>query len=221
MAVSLNAQTRAALEAGHVDFRLIASFELESGIYRFGNHTPGEYLTWAGQLWYGLGAMVKVGALQTQSGLAADQATVTLDASLMLEVPEGYDSEATWLRDVVREDMTNRRFELHEIYLDLDTGEPVGSKRMFAGPIDGAPANLERLDLPIRVRSNRQALGWSNGRSRSDADQRRVSASDGSLRHINRVAASNGTLPWGYVPSQSGERVDPREAVRGGLGRIL
>ena len=206
MPIAFLQATRNALNSGAVSFRYLASFELDSGTYYFGNHSAGEYMSILGQQWYGLGGLVSVSDLRTSSGLAADEATLMLDGSLLTEVPEGYESVTSWLRSVLQEDMINRRCEIYEVIEDANTGAPIEAIRKFAGPIDGTPLNLRRPKLDIRVRSNRQALHWANGRSRSDADQRRGHANDGSLKHVTKVSASGGKLPWGYVPSSSGSR---------------
>lgn len=206
MAKTFDSTTVALLESGNVEFRYLASFELESGTYYFGNHTPGELLSWDGKSWYGLGGLAQVSELRTAAGLAADQCTITIDGTMLLDVPEGYESSSQWLRDILREDMINRRFELWELLIDPATGVETRAIKQFAGPVDSTPLDLKRPKLSIRVRSNRQAFGWPTGRTRSDADQQRVASGDRSLRHVSRLAARNGKLPVGYVPSSSGVR---------------
>lgn len=216
MAVSFDSPTIELLESGNVQFRYLAKFVLTSGTYYFGNHAPGELISWDSQNWYGLGNLVSISELRTSTGLTADEMTLTLDASMLAVVPEGYEDASQWLRDILQEDMINRRCELYELYEHPRTGVATSGLRKFAGPIDKTPVNYQQGVLTIRVRSNRQALGWANGRTRSDADQRRVSATDGSLRHAAALAARGGTMPWGYVPTQSGTRSG---GVGGGTGR--
>lgn len=216
MAKDFDSTTQTLLRAGNVDYRYLVKVELTSGTYYFGNHTPGEDLTWAGEDWYGLGGLIKVSDLRTANGLAADEATITVDGTMLMDVPEGYESANQWLRDLLREDLVNRRVEVHELLQDPDTGEATRSILQFAGPIDAAPLNLKRQKLPIRVRSNRQALGWATGRTRSDADQQRIAANDRSLRHTSKLAASDARLPWGYVPSSQGVRTSSGSGGAGG-----
>lgn len=206
MALSFDSATTQALEAGLVSYRLLASFALASGTYYVGNHTPGEYVSILGQNWYGLGQLAQAGSFRTSNGLAADEATLTLDASFLLEVPEGYESEVSWLRDIAREDMVNRRCEIYKLIEHADTGAPLAAIPQFAGPLDSQMLNIRQGKLTIKIRSNRQALGWTNGRTRSQSDQARIKADDGCLRHIPRLSASGGKLPWGYQPTSNGTR---------------
>jgi hypothetical protein len=205
MARSFDSTTQALLESGNVQFRYLAKLELSS-TWRLGNHTPGEYIAWDEQNWLGVGQLAQIGDLRTASGLAADQLTITVDASLLTEALEDYDGETSALRDALREDMVNRRFELWELYENPATGVATRAIKQFAGPIESKVLDLKSGKVTIKVRSNRQALGWATGRSRSDADQQRVKAGDRSLRHASKVAARNGKLPVGYNPSQSGTR---------------
>lgn len=206
MALALDTATRTALNAGAVSFRYLAKFELDDDTYYFGNHTPGDYISVLGESWYGLGGLAQVSDLRTQSGLAADEATLRLNGTFLMVVPEGYENASSWLRDVLQQDMINRRCTIYELIEQADTGAPLTAIQKFAGPIDRTPLDLEQPELSIRVRSNRQALTWANGRSRSDADQRRIDVDDGSLRHVTDVAARGGKLAWGFFPNSGGVR---------------
>ena len=220
MAKSFDSATQALLEAGHVQFRYLAQFALASGTWRLGNHTPGEYISWDDQNWLGVGQLAAISDLRTAAGLAADQATITVDASLLTENLEDYSAETSALRDALREDMVNRRVDIWELYEHPDTGVATAGVKLFAGLIESKPIDLKGGKVTIKVRSNRQALGWATGRTRSDADQQRVKSTDRSLRHAAKIAARNGKLPVGYNPSQAGSRPvsggNPfRDAVRG------
>jgi hypothetical protein len=221
MAKSFDSTTQALLEAGHVQFRYLAQFALTSGTWRLGNHTPGEYINWDSQSWLGVGQLASISDLRTATGLAADQATITVDASLFTENLDDYSEETSALRDALREDMVNRRVDIWELYEHPDTGVATRAVKLFAGPVESKAIDLKGGKVTIKVRSNRQALGWATGRTRSDADQQRINASDRSLRHAAKVAARNGKLPVGYNPSQSGARTSGRggnpvrDAVRG------
>lgn len=215
MAKSFDSTTQALLEAGNVQFRYLAKLELSSTWY-LGNHTPGEYISWDSQNWLGIGQLAQIGDFRTASGLAADQLTLTVDGSLLTETLEDYDGETSALRDALREDMVNRRFELWELYENPDTGVATRAVKQFAGPIENKSLDLKTGKVTIKVRSNRQALGWATGRTRSDADQQRVKSGDRSLRHASKVAARNGKLPVGYSPSSSGTRTGGGGGGRGG-----
>lgn len=221
MALGFDSATQAALNGGAVSFRYLASFALDDETYRFGNHTPGEWLTFNGQNWYGLGGLAKISDLSTAQGTAADEATIRLDGTLLSEVPEGYEDASSWLRDILQTDMINRQCRIIELIEDIDTGAPLIGIQRFSGPIDRTPVDYTRPELTIRIRSNRQQLGWANGRTRSDADQRRISATDGSLRHIADVVARGGKLPWGFIPSGGGVVTGGGGAGGGGAGNDI
>lgn len=206
MAKAYNAATLAALAAGNVSFRLLAQFELDDGTYRFGNHTPGELESALGQSWYGVGGLATVQGFTTATGLAADEVTIQVNGAMVMAPPPEYANTASWFRDILTRDMNNRRATIYELILQEDTGAPLHADKMFAGPIDRTPLDPKKPELAIRIRSNRQALQWSNGRTRSDADQRRIAATDGSLRHVGDVAARKGKMPWGFIPKGNGTR---------------
>jgi len=216
MAQVFDSATRAALEAGNVSFRTLAQFELDDGVYRFGNHTPGELISALGESWYGVGGLASVSDLTTATGLAADEATISVNGAMVLQPPAEYANTASWFRDMLKRDMLNRRCTIYELVLQADTGAPLFADSVFSGPIDRTPLNLGTPQLSIRIRSNRQALGWPTGRSRSDADQRRVDPRDGALRHVGDVSARQGKMPWGFVPS--GQSANTRGGRRGGGG---
>lgn len=221
MARQFAQSTLDALAAGHVDFRYLGEFQLSSGIYRLGNHTPGEYMTAGGENWYGLGRLVKMPDLTTQSGLVADQATIIVDGSLIVDSVEEYGDATSWLRDAFREDMINRQCTIYEVYQHTGSGAVLETVNVFSGPIDAAPLDLKALKGRVRIRSNRQAFGWASGRTRSDADQKRIDLADNSMRHVANLAASGGSLPWGYVPTKQGTTVDVRGALEDGLRRLF
>jgi hypothetical protein len=221
MAKSFDSTTQTLLEAGHVQFRYLAKFSLTSGTWYLGNHRPGELISWDSQNWIGVGQLAQISDLRTASGLAADQATITVDAALLTENLDDYSDETSDLRDALREDMVNRRVDIWELYENPDTGVASRGIKLFAGPVESKSIELKSGKVTIKVRSNRQALGWATGRTRSDADQQRIDTDDRSLRHASKVAARNGKLPVGYNPSQSGTRTGSSGGGRSDPGSSL
>lgn len=212
--------TESALNAGKVDFRVLAELQLDDGTYRFGNHSAGELISVLGESWYGVGGLATISSLRTSSGFAADEASIKVNGSQVLQPPPGYEDTVSWFGDILKRNMVNRRCRLFELLLHTDTGEPLHADPVFAGPIDGTPLDPTKPEIVIRIRSNRMALTWPTGRTRSDADQRRVNETDGSLRHVGDVAARNGKMPWGFVPQNGGTRATEKrvtEAVRRAL----
>lgn len=197
MAKTFSTALTEGLDSGHVSFRYLVAVTVGDTVYRIGNHTPGEWLTWDGEDWWGIGSMLGVPDFQTSQGLAADQVIFRINGALLEQPPIGYRDAASWLRDILRTDLVNRRLDCFEIYEDPGTGDVLGGFPQFAGLIDNTPLDQDKPELSIRVRSNRQAFGWSNGRTRSDSDQRRIDAEDGSFRHTADEFARNGKLPWG------------------------
>lgn len=217
MARDFSSRTLELLASGHVEFRYLVSVERETDPFYVGTHTPGEIISWDSQSWYGVGGLITIPDLTTSTGTAADQITLTVNGSALTAPPPGYDSVNSVLRGYLQSDLINARCEITELIIDPDTGEPSDGISVFAGAIDHAPLNLDRSRLSVRVRSNRQALGWDNARTRSDADQRRHSANDGSLRFVSDEAARGAKVAWGYQP-KTGTRSNGGGGYGGGGG---
>ena len=213
MARQFSSQTLALLASGHVEFRYLIAVERETDPFHVGTHTPGEIIPWEGKSWYGIGGLVQIPDVVTSTGTAADQITVTVNGSALTAPPPGYESINSVLRGYLQSDLINARCAITELLIHPDTGEPVEGIPFFAGAIDHAPLDLDRSRLSVRVRSNRQALGWDNARTRCDADQRRHTPTDGSLRFVSDEAARGAKVAWGYQPKTAG-----RSGGGGGYG---
>jgi len=202
MARLFSPELESAINAGTVVFRYGVEIHLNQKYY-FGNHTAGEYLTYEGNQYYGLGALASISDLTTSSGMAASQGTVELDGALLTAPPEGYENVASWFRTLLQNNLINRRIVIHEIYESTETGEVIGGYRITAGRIDKTPLDLKSPTLTVRYRSNRGRLTWGNGRTRTDADQRQINPNDGSLRHVGKTSARKGKLAWGFAGNNS------------------
>lgn len=205
-----------ALEKGSVSFRYLVDIHLDQ-IYRLGNHTGGEMLTYEGQDYYGLGSIVSIKQISNYYGLGATQGTIELNGSLLTAPPEGYETVNSWLRDILQNDLTNKRIVIHEIYED-ENGSVVGGIQIDAGLINKLPLNLKESKITLRYRSNRQRLVWNTGRNRTEADQKRISATDDSLNNVGKTAARKGKLAWGFSNNASSSGGGGGGGGRGGGG---
>lgn len=202
MARVFSAELQTALEKGSVSFRYLVDIHLDDIVYRLGNHSGGEMLIYNGEDYYGLGSIVAIKDISNSYGLAATQGQINLNGALLTAPPEGYETVNSWLRDVLKNDLINRRIVVHEVYED-ENGSVVGGIQIDAGVINKTPLNLKESLLTLRYRSNRQKLVWSNGRNRTGADQRRIEPNDDSLDHVGKTAARNGKLAWGFSANSS------------------
>ena len=223
MARQFSSQALALLESGNVEFRYLVAVERETDPFYVGTHAPGEIISWDSKSWYGVGGLIRIPDVTTSSGTAADQITLTANGSALTAPPPGYDSINSVLRGYLQSDLINARCVITELLINPSTGEPVEGIPFFAGAIDHAPLDLVSSRLSTRVRSNRQALGWDNARTRCDADQRRHSPNDGSLRFVSDEAARGAKVAWGYMPKTAGRtggggRYGGGGGSRGGYG---
>lgn len=96
------------------------------------------------------------------------------------------------------DDWHQRPCTLFLAFLD-DAGEVQHVMARFAGFLDTAEITDAADDLcalSISIESNARELNRANGRTRNDADQRRVSATDGFFKHAANAAADT-DIYWG------------------------
>lgn len=139
----------------------------------------------------GIGAIHDIGAVPLVSGLTVQTVEITLnhiDADMALLL-RGYD-------------MRRAPIELHRGFLDPDSFRLVSAAvPRFSGFVDEAPVSTppegEEGQITLTCASHTQDLTRASTAKRSDADQRRRSATDGFFRHAATVGSWK--ITWGQA----------------------
>lgn len=173
------------LEAGRLSLRTLIRFELDSGPTGLWNDTFP--VTTGGCNYTGIGGNIEVGQIGGQEGLSSEGVEITI-SGLAPAARTVLDGIAWHQRPVV----------VYDGYLD-DAGNVLHVEAAFSGFMDALveqDAAGETFSLRLTVEGNNRELSRSNGRTRSDSDQRQINATDGFFKH-----AANATvdveITWG------------------------
>lgn len=190
---SFDSTTLALLDSGRMIIRGMVLFDFPSGLYGFWNDVGT--LTYAGVDYIGAGQLIGIDQMSFSD--ISSPASLTLSVAAIADTDLSPDVLAT----IESEQYHQRPVTISRAYFDPDTLALVSVQRRYRGYVDffdhdetvGGEANLT-CTVESRARDNTRR-GW---RTRADADQKRISATDGGMRH----AATSGTqdIYWGKLP---------------------
>lgn len=198
---SFASDTNTALLAGRAAKRDMILFDFsEDGLHGFWSGTG--VFTYQSVDYVGAGRLMKLDAIGGKADLSAQAITGTLSA-----VPNS-DLTPDVLATIESYKWHQSPVVISRAYFNLDTRALLSVERMFRGYFD-------KLDHKETVGGGYTLEAYFESKSRDhlkqgfrmrgDADQRRVKASDGSLRYS--AVAGNQQIPWGQTidaPSSSG-----------------
>lgn len=179
----------ALLESGRVDIRTLIRFNLDGGPVGIWNET---YSSTINGVLYSPAAIL-LGEIGSRKDLSAEQVEVTLGA-LNANVAAIMSGIAWHQRPLL----------ISRAYLN-EAGTVIDVEAFFSGFLDAAPIEDEAdgtLRMTLIAESNNRELIRSANRIRSDADQRRISATDGFFKHTTATAVDN-RIYWGRSGPQS------------------
>lgn len=171
------------LERGRVKVQTLIRFDLDSGPAGIWNDS---YAITRDGVTYSPAA-ISIGSIGSQKGLSSQQVEVTV-SGLSPSVASIMNGIAWHQRPVL----------VSNAILD-EGGRILGVQPRFAGFLDAAPiedADQDTLRMTLVIESNNRELNRSAGRIRSDADQRRVSSTDGFFKHTTATAVDT-RIYWG------------------------
>jgi hypothetical protein len=193
----LDPAVTAHLAAGNASKRDMILFDLPAPTGLRGFWTGVGQLVFNGVTYVGAGSLIQIAGLNQQGGTASIPVIVGLRS-----VP---DTELTpdTLATVENEQYHQRLATIFSAWLDPDTGEVVDVRQEYRGYIDqvvhkdqeGGQTTLLAY-LESKARDHKKTLG----RVRGDADQRRIAANDGALRHAATAATLE--INWGRAGAQ-------------------
>lgn len=167
------------LDEGRISIRGLIRFQFGTGTYGFIKaSTPLEY----NGLVYQPGGVIAVSDLSSVTGLAAQQFTITLAAS-----PDDGLTPAV-LRTIEAEDYRDRPVTIYDAFFHPDTNELLYVETMRRGYVNMIPhKDSQDTGYTITAECETRALDYTrtNGRKRSDLDQRRRNATDGFYQHAS------------------------------------
>lgn len=179
------------LDEGRISIRGLIRFDLGGGSYGFVKSVqPFEY----NGLTYVPGGIISVSDLGSETGLSAQQFTMTLAAS----PDDGLTPEV--LQTIETEDYRDRPVTISDAYFHPDTNELLYVQAMKRGYIDTIDHDDSAANgYTLIVNCETRALDYTrmNGRKRTTTDQARRAPGDGFFQH----AAQRGieTIYWGQL----------------------
>lgn len=197
--ITLPSDVLALLDEGRITIRGLMRFDFGTGVYGF---VRGIQPIVYNSLTYVPGSAIQVTDFSEATGLAAQQFKITLAAS-----PDDGLTPAV-LQTIEAEDYRDRPVTIYDAFFHPDTNALLSVQAVKRGYVD----NIDHVDTiqtgyTIVANCESRALDYTrtNGRKRSDQDQRRRSATDGWYKH----AATRGReqVFWGQDSTQSGAAV--------------
>lgn len=189
--ISLPSTVLTLLDQGRINIRGLIRFEFGTGTYGFiKSMAPLEF----NGLTYKPGGMLQVGDFSEAGGLVASSFAITLASS-----PDDGLTPAV-LTTIEGEDYRDRPVFVMDAYFHPDTNELLYVETLMRGYVD----TIDHVDTvgtgyTIIANCESRSLDYtrSNGRKRSDLDQRRRSANDGWFQHAALRGREN--VIWGQA----------------------
>lgn len=190
---AFDATTLALLDSGRMATRGLLLFDFPSGLYGFWDDVYP--LTYSGVTYVGAGQMIAMDEIDASGDLSSSSITLKLTA-----IPDT-DLSPDVLASIEAEQYHQRPVTLSEAYINLDTRALVSVQRVYRGYVDqmihdytsGGEATLTCI-VQGRGRDNTR----KGHRTCSDADQMRIAANDGGMRHA--AVAGTQDINWGKYP---------------------
>jgi hypothetical protein len=192
--LSIPPEVEALVETGRFSIRTLIKFELDGGDTGIWNDTFP--LSFGGVTYAPAAGNIIFDGIPGTSELSSESVRATI-SNLMPTV-------ATVIAGV---EWHQRPCVIYLAFLD-DAGSVIHVLPWFAGFLDDASladAAGDLAALSLFIESNNRELNRSSGRTRNDADQRRVSATDGFFKHAANANADT-DIYWGRKGPQSPAR---------------
>lgn len=160
----------------------------------------GEF-TWAGITFQGAGTLFQLSTI----GGVSDGTAVGLAIRLNGDARVGLD--AATLATIETIQYRNAACLVYRGYLHPDTYELLSVETVFRGKLDTISHNVTDggdIYMEAMVESKAIDLGRSGYRMRTDADQRLIDPTDGSLRNVQVTA--NQSVKWGKIAKETKQK---------------
>lgn len=176
--ITLPASVLSLLDEGRTRVRGMILFNLGGGNYGF--IKAAAPFTWSG-ITYQPGGIIEVSDLSAGSGMVAQAFTLTLSAS----PDDGLTPQV--LRTIEAEDYRDRPVTIYDAHFHPDSNALLHVQAMMRGYIDTIDHEEDAKGYTLTASCESRALDYTrtNGRKRSDADQRRRSANDRFYEHAS------------------------------------
>lgn len=179
------------LDEGRISIRGLLRFDFGTGSYGFiRSNAPFSY----NGLTYKPGGIINVSDLAFATGLAAQQFTVTLAASL----DDGLTPAV--LQTIEAEDYRDRPVTIMDAMFHPDTGALLFVQTMMRGYVDTIDhITTQQAGYTLVANCESRALDYTrmNGRKRSDLDQQRRNTGDRFFQHASTRGREQ--IYWGQV----------------------
>lgn len=223
MARTLNDDQRALLRAPNIKARLLTTWWMDDGTYRFTDDVND--IVFGSDTWIGASAIASAADIKSASaGWAAESVTLTIDGTRLGQ--SGFTDPAAFFREILTIPLANRR-------VDIDLGLAYEDSQvitlvcpLYAGKINNAKVTDPRMDfgpgssssrpaskLEIQLDSLAARYNWVVGRTRSHNDQLNIDPTDYFFSFVQENVLNEATLYWG---KKAPDGVAPANTVTGG-----
>lgn len=183
-----------ALNAGRAKVRTLIRFDLDGGAQGLWNETYD--LVYEGVTYNGIGPNMTIGQINSRSGLTAERVEVT--ATGLSSDVQAVLAGVSW----------HQRPALVMIAFMDDADDVLHIEPRFSGFMDHmtfADAAGAVCSVQLSIESNNRELQRSNGRMRSDSDQRQVDEEDEFFKHT-ATSSVDDNIYWGRKgPQKAGK----------------
>lgn len=186
------------LDEGRISIRGMIKFAFGTGTYGFIRSIAP--MTYSG-LTYKPGGLISVSDLSSATGLVANAFAITLSAS------PNDDLTPAVLQTIEAEDYRDRPVTIYDAYFHPDTGALLHVQTMKRGYVDTID-HIDTIESGYTIVANceSRAIDYTrtNGRKRSDVDQRRRSSTDKWFQQSSLRGRE--TIYWGQETNNSKTR---------------
>lgn len=203
MAKNFTTAQRALLRAPNLKARLLTTWYLDEGTYRFCDN-PDD-ITVDGNTWIGASALASVSDIKSGSNGASEPVKVVLDGTRLYQA--GFEDPAELFRNILDLQLSNRAVDF-DMVLGYHDSEEWGLKLpLFAGKInhpkiiepsigiDAKEPSQPRLEITID--SITIKYGWVSSRVRSHQDQLEIDPTDMFFSFTHNNLRNEQKLYWG------------------------
>lgn len=204
MALSLTTDQRNLLRASNIRVRLLSTWYMDDGTYRFCEDIND--ITIGAETWLGASALASVSDIKSgNSGMAAEPVKIVVDGVRMSQA--GFTDPAEFFRTILAVPLSNRLVDLDLAVGYHDSESYILKLPLFAGKInnakitepavnltDGKPAEPS---LEILLDSLAMRYSWVTGRTRSHQDQLDIDPTDMFFSYTHDNIRNEQLLYWG------------------------
>lgn len=230
MALSLTSDQRALLESANVKARMLTTWYMDEGTYRFCDDISD--LTIDGTTWIGANALASCSDIRSaNSGMSAEPVTLIFDGTRMFA--GGFEDPAAFFNAILEVELSNRRVDIELALGHAEAEAYILKLPLFSGKINNVKLvdkNYEGLDNPESAEQPQPNLevvldslaarySWSTMRLRTHEDQLEIDPTDKFFEFVHVNIRNEPVLYWGKkAPPGTTQAWGPGGSGNSGVG---